>query len=295
MTANNSTPRPSRARRRARLEEKFFVALMLLSFVVVAGSLLLIVGTVLVRGLPGLTWDMLTQTPKGGFYMGKEGGILNAILGSLALAFGATLVAFVFALPLALHLNSYARNSRLTDWVRLSLDVMWGIPSIVYGAVGFTLMLILGLRASLLAGILVLALLELPILVRAIDEVMKLIPHEVPESALALGATRTEVAFGVIVRQALPGIVTAILLAFGRGIGDAAAVLFTAGYTDRLPTSLLRPVASLPLAVFFQLGTPFPAVQQRGYASALVLTVIILIVSLGSRLLAARLSRNVVR
>jgi phosphate transport system permease protein len=238
---------------------------------------------------------MLTQTPKGGFYMGKEGGILNAILGSLALAFGGTAAAGLLALPLALYLNTYAGRHRLTDWVRLSLDVMWGVPSIVYGAVGFTLMLILGLRASLLAGIIVLALLELPILVRAIDEVMKLIPHELPESALALGATRTEVAFGVILRQALPGIVTAVLLAFGRGIGDAASVLFTAGYTDRLPTSLLRPVASLPLAVFFQLSTPFPAVQQRGYASALVLTVIILVISLGSRWLAGRLSRNVIK
>lgn len=295
MKAGAQPNRSSRARRIARLEERFFVALMALSFVVVAGVLLLIVGTVLVRGLPGLTWDMLTQTPKGGFYMGREGGILNAILGSLALAVGATVVAFVFALPLALYLNGYARNNPVTSWVRLSLDVMWGIPSIVYGAVGFTLMLLLGLRASLLAGIMVLALLELPILVRAIDEVMKLIPHELTESALALGATRTEVAFSVTARQALPGIITAILLAFGRGIGDAASVLFTAGYTDRLPTSLLRPVASLPLAVFFQLGTPFPAVQQRGYASALVLTAIILIVSLGSRFLAVRLSRNVVR
>jgi phosphate transport system permease protein len=227
--------------------------------------------------------------------MGKEGGILSASLGSIALAFGATLLASFFALPMALYLNTYAGRNRLTDWTRLSLDVLWGVPSIVYGAFGFVVMMSLGLRASLLAGILVIALVELPILVRAIDEVMKLIPHELPESALALGATRTEVAFGVIVRQALPGIVTGILLAFGRGIGDAAAVLFAAGYTDRLPTSLFRPVATLPLAVYFQLGTPFPAVQQRGYASALVLTAIILIVSLGSRWLAARLSRNVIK
>ncbi len=282
-------------RRMACIEERFFLGLMLLSFVVVGGSLLVIVGTVLVRGLPGLTWSMLTQTPKGGFYMGKEGGILNAILGSLILAFGATLVALVLALPMALYLNSYASNNRLKALARLSLDVLWGVPSIVYGAVAFTLMLVIGMRASLLAGIVAIALVELPILVRAVDEVMKLIPHELSESALALGATRTEVAFGVIVRQALPGIVTGILLAFGRGIGDAAAVLFTAGYTDRLPTSLFRPVATLPLAVFFQLGTPFPAVQQRGYASALVLTVIILVVSLGSRWLAVRLSRNVIK
>jgi phosphate transport system permease protein len=89
----------------------------------------------------------------------------------------------------------------------------------------------------------------------------------------------------------MPGIVTASLLAFGRGIGDAASVLFTAGYTDRIPTSLLSPTASLPLAIFFQLGTPYPEVQNRAYASALILTIIVLVISLGSRLLSARLSR----
>jgi phosphate transport system permease protein len=93
----------------------------------------------------------------------------------------------------------------------------------------------------------------------------------------------------------LPGIVTAVLLAFGRGIGDAASVLFTAGYTDRIVTSLMRPTASLPLAVFFQLGSPFPEVQQRGYASALILTMVVLVISLGSRWLSARLNRYTVK
>ncbi|MBI5565956.1 MAG: ABC transporter permease subunit, partial [Chloroflexi bacterium] len=168
-------------------------------------------------------------------------------------------------------------------------------PSIVYGAFGFIVMLALGLRTSLLAGILVLTLLELPIMVRAMDEVIRTMPIELAEASYALGATRLETALKVIVRQALPGIVTAILLAFGRGIGDAASVLFTAGYTDQMPTSLLRPVASLPLAVFFQLGTAIPEVQQRAYASALILTAIVLMVSLGSRWLARRLSKYVVK
>jgi phosphate transport system permease protein len=179
--------------------------------------------------------------------------------------------------------------------MRLSLDVMWGIPSIVYGAFAFIIMLAIGMRASLLAGILVLALIEIPIMVRAMDEVIRSVPHELREASYSLGATQLETAAKVVLRQALPGIVTAILLAFGRGIGDAAAVLFTAGYTDRMPDGLLRPVASLPLAVFFQLGTPFPEVQQRAYASALVLTIMVLLISLGSRLLARRLSRNVVK
>jgi phosphate transport system permease protein len=172
---------------------------------------------------------------------------------------------------------------------------MWGIPSIVYGAFGFILMLFIGMRASLLAGIIVLAALELPILTRAMDEFIRMMPVELEDAALSLGATRLEVASTVIFRQLLPGLATAVLLAFGRGIGDAASVLFTAGYTDRIPTSLLDPAASLPLAVFFQLGTPYPEVQARAYSAALVLTAIVLFTSLSSRWLSRRLGRFAVK
>ena len=156
--------------------------------------------------------------------------------------------------------------------MRFFLDVLWGIPSIVYGAFGFILMVFFGLRASLLAGTITVALLIIPIMARSMDEVLKMIPFELKEASYALGATKLETAIKVIFRQALPGILTAIIIAFGRGIGDAASVLFTASFTDSLPYSLFKPVATLPLAIFFQLGTPFPEVQQRGYASALVLT-----------------------
>jgi phosphate transport system permease protein len=277
------------------LEERVFLGLMIVSMVIVVGSLVLILATIVVKGLPALNLAMLTQVPQGGYYLGKEGGILNAITGSLALAGGATLLSFFLSLPVALYLQLFATDTRFVHLARLSLDILWGVPSIVYGAFGFTLMLLLGLRASLLGGIIALALLELPILVRAMEEVMSMVPFELKESSYALGATRLETALRVVVRQTAPGLLTALLLAFGRGMGDAASVLFTAGYTDRMPTSLLRPVASLPLAVFFQLGTPFPEVQQRAYASALVLTVIILIISLSARLLTRRLTRHVIR
>jgi len=277
------------------IEEAIVKALMYLSFLVVAGSLGLILWTVLVKGLPALNWQMLTQTPKGGYYLGKEGGILNAIVGSLFLAGGGTLLALIFSLPMALYLETYVRNSRWGRLVRLALDVLWGIPSIVYGAFGFTLMLAIGMRASLLGGIIVLAMLELPIMTRAMDEVIRLMPSDLEQASFALGSTRLETAIHVVTRQMLPGILTAILLAFGRGIGDAASVLFTAGYTDRIPTSLLRPVASLPLAVFFQLGTPFPEVQKRAYASALILTVIVLVISLGSRWISGYVSKHIVK
>jgi phosphate transport system permease protein len=278
-----------------KLEEAFFKALMLGSTVLVLGSLILILVTVIWRGLPALNLAMITQTPKGGYYLGKEGGILNAIVGSLYLAGGATALALAVSLPIALYLQLYAERSRRAELARLALDVLWGIPSIVYGAFGFTLMLWLGMRASLLGGIIALALLELPIMVRGMDEAIAMIPFALKEASYALGATRLETAVKVVVRQTAPGLVTAALLAFGRGIGDAASVLFTAGYTDRLPDSLFGPAASLPLAIFFQLGTPFPAVQERAYASALVLTVIVLALSLISRRLAGRLTEHVIR
>jgi len=281
--------------RRARLAEAVMKGLMLLSAVVVLGSLFLILGTVIWRGLPAMNLAMLTQSPKGGYYLGKEGGILNAILGSLCLAIGGTAIAMVIALPIALWLQIYGGRSRSANLVRLALDVLWGVPSIVYGVFGFLVMLGLGLRASLLGGIITLALLELPIMVRGMDEALAMVPGALKEASYAMGATRLETALRVVLRQTGPALLTAVLLAFGRGIGDAASVLFTAGYTDRLPTSLLRPVASLPLAVFFQLATPFPAVQQRAYASALILTIIVLLTSLISRRLTRRMTKHIVR
>lgn len=280
---------------RRHLVELFMKTIMRIALIIVAGALGLILWTIISRGLPSLSWSMVSQIPKGGYYMGKEGGILNAIIGSAYLASGGTLLAVLISLPIALYLKAYLGDSEWGGYVRLSLDVLWGIPSVVYGAFGFALMIALGLRASLLAGIIILALIELPIMTRAMDEVIRRMPVDLEQAALALGSTKFEVAVRVVTRQMLPGIVTAILLAFGRGIGDAASVLFTAGYTDRIPTSLMRPTASLPLAVFFQLGSPYPEVQKRGYAAALILTIIVLAVSLGSRWLSARLNKYTIK
>jgi len=284
-----------RLRGRKRTDLAFRV-LATASAAVVLLSLVLILGTILWKSAPALSLSMLTRTPRGGFYLGKEGGILNAIAGSLYLALGATALALLLSLPLALYLNSYkGPASKTAVWTRFFLDVLWGVPSIVYGAFGFVVMLALGLRASLAAGILTVALLEFPIMSRALDEVMRLVPHELMDASASLGATRFESALKVMVRQSAPGIMTGVLLAFGRGIGDAASVLFTAGFTDRVPTSLSSPAATLPLAIFFQLGTPFPEVQQRAYASAAVLTLIILAISLAGRAMSRKATRHVVR
>jgi phosphate transport system permease protein len=274
------------------VEERIFRALMVAATALVVGTLALILATIFVKGFRALSFEMLFRTPRGGYYLGGGGGIANAIVGSLVLAAGATLLALLISVPLVLYLNVYLRRaSRLALATRFALDVLWGVPSIVYGAFGFTLMLALGMRASLLAGIVTVALLVVPIMARSMDEVLRMIPPELAETAYALGSTRLEAAMKVVLRRAFPGLVAAVLIAFGRGIGDAASVLFTASFTDSLPYSLTRPVATLPLAIFFQLGTPFPEVQERGYAAALVLTLIVLTVSLLVRWLTRRVAR----
>ena len=278
-----------------KMEEAIFKGLMIASLALVLSVLAGIILVILLRGASSLTLSMLIQTPKGGYYLGKEGGIANAIVGSLCLAFGASVLSFLLGLPIAFALQKEYLGRRLAWITRLSLDILWGTPSIVYGAFGFIVMVYFGFRASLLGGIIALALLMLPIMTRSIEEVIRMIPPELKELTYALGATRIETTLTVVLRQALPGVVTGVLLAFGRGIGDAASILFTAGYTDYLPRSLLDPVASLPLAVFFQVATPIPEVQDRAYASALILLLIVLVVSLGSRLLSWRFSKHIIR
>jgi phosphate transport system permease protein len=277
------------------IEEQIAKVLMVGSIFLILGSLFAVIAVIVYKGIGALSLSMITQTPKGGYYLGKEGGILNAIVGSLYLAVGATASSVIISLPIAFSLQREYLGPRLSNLVRLSLDVLWGIPSIIYGVFGFTIMLYCGLRASLLGGIIVLTLLEIPILVRAIDEVLKMVPPQLKEASYIVGATRFETMMKVVCRQALPGIVSATILAFGRGIGDAASILFTAGYTDHIPHSLFEPVASLPLAVFFQLGTPFPEVQERAYASALILLIIVLLLTVISRLLTRRFAQYIVR
>jgi phosphate transport system permease protein len=273
--------------------ESFFKVLMFIATAVIVLSLVLILVSILWRSLPALKLSMITKTPGSGYYLGKEGGILNAIIGSLQLVLGATLIALLLALPVVIYLNTYLKkNYFLAEAIRFSLDILLGVPSIVYGAVGFVLMLSFRLRASLLAGMITVALVEFPILSRAMDETIRLVPEELKEATYSLGANRWQTTLRVVLRQAFPGLVTAVLIAMGRGLGDAASVLFTAGFTDRITTSLLQPVATLPLAIFFQLNSPFPAVQQRAYASAAVLTLLILFISLIIRSLSRKFSRH---
>jgi phosphate transport system permease protein len=278
--------------KRKKIESVFFKSLMILATLIIAGSLVMILWTITAKGIRSLNWDMISKAPEGGFYIGKGGGLLNAIIGSLYITIGSTLLGLLISIPVVLYINIYARkDSSLATVTRFTFDVLFGIPSIVYGAFGFTIMVYFGLRASLLAGIITVTLVIIPILARAMDEVIRRTPEELSDATYSLGATRWETS-KVFLRQSLPGIMTAVLLSSGRAIGDAASVLFTAGYTDSIPTSLGQPAATLPLAIFFQLSSPIQEVQNRAYAAALILTVIVLVISLGAKYFSKKLSKN---
>ncbi|WFB65401.1 ABC transporter permease subunit [Sphingobacterium sp. WM] len=273
-------------------KERIAKILMQGSGIIITGSLFFIVGTILYKGLPHLSLDMITKTPEGGFYVGKSGGILNAILGSLYLAGLSTLLATIIGIPICIFLNIYSKKgSRISRFSKLIFDVLFGIPSIVYGAIAFSIMVWLGVRASLIGGVITITLLTIPIVVRTIDELIQTVPTDLSHITSSLGATRWESA-KVMLAYIKPGLFTAILLAFGRAIGDVAGVLLTTGFSDNIPLYLDEPTATLPLAIFFQLSSPIPEVQGRAYASALILTIIILLIVICTQYLASKQKKH---
>lgn len=274
------------------IEEKIFKVLMFVATSSVFLAVASIVIAILIKGWGAMNWDMITKLPGGGFYIGKEGGLLNAIVGSLYIVGASTILGLIISIPVVFFLNIYlSKKSKLAYISRLACDVLFGIPSIVYGAFGFTIMIYFGLKTSLLGGIIVVTLLIIPIFIRSMDEVARVLPREIISATYSLGATRWET-IKVVMRQIAPGIATATLLSIGRAIGDAAGVMFTAGYTDSIPTSLSQPAATLPLAVFFQMNSPVQEVQERAYAAALLLTIIVLILSILGRWITNRFSKN---
>jgi phosphate transport system permease protein len=256
-------------------------------------SLSSIIMMIFLKGYKALSWEIISQVPKGGYYFGKSGGILNAIIGSVYLAIGAGLLALAISIPSVLYMHTFLFSKpKLQEKIRLVLDVLWGIPPIVYGAFVFNIMLFFSMPSSLFAAILTVSLLISPVMIRAMDESLQLLPKELYESAISLGFYRAEIGFKFLLKQSIPACVSAFLLALGKGIGDTASVLFTSGYTDYIPESLTEPAATLPLSIFFQLSSPIEEVKARAYAAALVLMLMVLFISVISRILSAKLSKN---
>lgn len=273
------------------IEEKVVKALMWVAVSLVVLVVASIICTIFVKGFGSLSWDMVTKVPGRNWNTTDDGGFLNAIWGSIIVVAPATLIAMVVSIPVVFYMNLYRRRSNWLSYVaRLAYDVLYGIPSIVYGAFAFMIMVMVGMRASVLGGIIVSTLLIIPMFIRNGDEISKSVPDDMIDAAYSLGATKWET-LKVVVRQVLPGMATATLLAVGKAIGDAAAVMFTAGFSDSMATSLSSPTATLPLAIFnwVTMPDPFPG---RAYAAALVLTLIVLILSLGGRWITNHFTKN---
>lgn len=273
------------------IEEKVVKALMWVSVSIVILVVASIICTIFVKGFGSLSLDMVTKVPGRNWNTTDDGGFINAIWGSVIVVAPATLIAMVVSIPVVFYMNLYRRRSNWLSYVaRLAYDVLYGIPSIVYGAFAFMIMVMVGMRASVLGGIIVSTLLIIPMFIRNGDEISKSVPDDMIDAAYSLGATKWET-LKVVVRQVLPGMATATLLAVGKAIGDAAAVMFTAGFSDSMATSLSSPTATLPLAIFnwVTMPDPFPG---RAYAAALVLTVIVLILSLGGRWITNHFTKN---
>lgn len=273
------------------IEEKVVKALMWVSVSLVILVVASIICTIFVKGFGSLSWDMVTKVPGRNWNTTDDGGFINAIWGSVIVVAPATLIAMVVSIPVVFYMNLYRRRSNWQSYVaRLAYDVLYGIPSIVYGAFAFMIMVMVGMRASVLGGIIVSTLLIIPMFIRNGDEISKSVPDDMIDAAYSLGATKWET-LKVVVRQVLPGMATATLLAVGKAIGDAAAVMFTAGFSDSMASSLSSPTATLPLAIFnwVTMPDPFPG---RAYAAALVLTVIVLILSLGGRWITNHFTKN---
>lgn len=273
------------------IEEKVVKALMWVSVSLVILVVASIICTIFVKGFGSLSLDMVTKVPGRNWNTTDDGGFINAIWGSVIVVAPATLIAMVVSIPVVFYMNLYRRRSNWLSYVaRLAYDVLYGIPSIVYGAFAFMIMVMVGMRASVLGGIIVSTLLIIPMFIRNGDEISKSVPDDMIDAAYSLGATKWET-LKVVVRQVLPGMATATLLAVGKAIGDAAAVMFTAGFSDSMATSLSSPTATLPLAIFnwVTMPDPFPG---RAYAAALVLAVIVLILSLGGRWITNHFTKN---
>lgn len=273
------------------IEEKIFKSLMILSLCIVLGSLFIIFGLVIINGASSINLEMITQVPKEGEVLG--GGILNAIIGSIYLALPATGLAFLIGIMIALYLQRDFSPSWFSNFIRFTLDVLWGIPSIIYGIFCLMIMIYIGVGSSLLAGIIALTLLEIPIITRSVDESVKIIPIGLKEVSYSLGSTKFETAMKVLRKQAFPGILAGILLGLGRGIGDAASILFTSGFSNRIPSSIFDSTAALPTMIFNLYS--LPSGQPKAYAAAFILLIIVLTISIISRLLTRRFKKHVIK
>ncbi|HEX5308343.1 MAG TPA: phosphate ABC transporter permease PstA [Solirubrobacteraceae bacterium] len=255
--------------------------------------LALIVYYLLSKGLSSWSWDFFTTDPTGNTFFAREsiGGIKSAILGTIEIVAFASLLAIPVGVGVAVWLVEYGRTSRFAQAVRFFVDVLTGVPSIMFGLFVY-IVLIAGTGSSYAAykGSFALALLMLPVVIRSAEVVLLLVPNALRESALALGAPRWKVIAKIVLPTALPGLTTGVLLAIARAAGETAPLLFTAAATLKTSFSLGGFMNSLPIQIYNDVTSPTTAVVNRAWGGALTLVVMILLLNLFARLVSRRSS-----
>ena len=256
--------------------QRLIVALLWLLTAATIAVLLFIIVFILYNGLPHVTWDFLTQSPR---KMGREGGVFPMIVGTLMVTGLAVLIAGPIGVVTAVYLTEYTREGLLTSIIRFGADCLAGIPSIIFGLFGFVFFAItLRLGLSVLSGALTLALMVLPTIIRTTEEAIRAVPRSYREVSYGVGSTRWQMVTHVVLRCALPGIATGIVLSIGRSISETAAVMLTAGYALRLPHSVFD--SSRTLALHFYVLAREGISMPNAYATASVLIVAILVINL---------------
>ena len=270
--------------RRRRIVQLIFAVLATLSALAAVALLGLVIGSVIVKGASSLSVDFFTQ-PRGLF--GEAGGLADAIVGSLIIVSIATLIAVPIGVLVAIFLSEFASKS-VAIFVRIVLDVMNGIPAIVVGIFVFGV-IVVGRGQSALAGAFALSILMVPMVARATQEVLALVPGALREASLALGVSRWRTVLGVVLPTALGGIVTGTVLAVARVAGETAPLLFTSSITaNAINTNVTEALPTIPVAIFTYSESPDPAEQALAWTSALVLISFVLVASVLARALSAR-------
>ncbi|MDO4567429.1 MAG: phosphate ABC transporter permease PstA [Clostridia bacterium] len=265
-------------------------ALMTGAAVITVGLLLLIVAYVLYRGLPGITWELLSTSPS---YLTDRIGILPDILNTLYVIIAAVVIVLPLGVGAAIYLNEYARNRRIVAMIEFATETLAGIPSIIYGLVGMLLFCqFMGLGTSLLAGALTLSVMNLPTIIRTTQESLKTVPQSYREGAFGLGAGKWRVIRTVVLPGARDGIVAGCILSIGRIMGESAALLFTAGFAHTLNgffSGLSSSGATLTVALYVY------AKEHGEFEVAFAIAAILMIMTLAINLLASHASKRLGR
>jgi phosphate transport system permease protein len=273
-----------------------FVAFLIIrgSAVIIGASLAVMLGFIFTRGYRAINWTFLTQPPIEAM---TQGGIFPAIVGTFYLTVGAIAIAFPLGVASAVYLNEYAREGRLVRMIRLGINNLAGVPSVVFGLFGLGLFVVfLGFGSSILSGSLTLGFLVLPVIIGASEEALKAVPQTYREASLALGGTRWQTIYKVVLPAALPGILTGSILGIGRAAGETAPIMFTAAafYTARLPSSVFDEVMALPYHIYVlaTAGTHIEETRHLQYGTALVLIGLVLGINLVAIIIRTRMRRK---